>query len=310
MSIPESQLKIWAKFHQTDKAKFTHEKVRSVISSYDYSQDYDFENYLQGSYRNHTNIHADTDVDVVIQLNSIFRGNTSLLTEEETEEYDEHYSSASYSLEDFKNEVIKALYNGFGYNRIKIGNKSIKVLADNSGSMYNADVVVAMQYRLYVPNKRKNTKVDSIGLYYYEGIWFKTSSGEEIINYPKLHYENGKEKQEKTNKLFKPIVRIFKNMRNTAKEKRYLSSKDIAPSYFIQCLLYNVPDYIFSGSYREIVINILNYLDEKINDNESYKYFISQNEIVPLFGSESDKWDITNARIFIDALIKMWNNWE
>ena len=310
MSIPESQLETWAKYHQTNKAKYTHERVRNIINNYDYSQYYNFEDYLQGSYRNHTNIHADTDVDIVIQLNSIFRGNTSLLTKEQTDEYDEHYSSASYSLEDFKNEVIKALCNGFGYNRIEIGNKSIKVLADNSGNMYNADVVVAMEYRLYVPDERENTEKDSIGLHYFEGILFTTYSGEEIINYPKLHYKNGNKKQENTNGLFKPIVRIFKNMRNNANEKWYLVKKDIAPSYFIQCLLYNVPNYIFDGSYQEIIENILNYLNEELNNEESYKRFISQNEIVPLFGSESDKWDITNARIFIDALIKMWNNWE
>ena len=305
MPIPENQLETWAKYHQTDKAKYTHEKVRNVINDYYYSKDYDFEDYLQGSYRNHTNIYADTDVDIVIQLNSIFRGNISELIEKLTEEYNNYYSSASYSLENFKDEVVNALYDSFGYSRTEIGNKSIKILADNSGSMYNADVIVAMQYRLYVPDKRKNTKKDGLGLYYYEGILFNTSSGEEIINYPKLHYKNGKEKQENTNGLFKPIVRIFKNMRNTAQKKGYLWDKNIAPSYFIQCLLYNVPNYIFDGGYKIIIEDILYWLNNNINND-----FISQNEIVPLFGSGSDKWDITKSRIFIDALIKMWNNWE
>ena len=31
MPIPENQLKTWAKLHQTDKAKYTHEKVRQEI---------------------------------------------------------------------------------------------------------------------------------------------------------------------------------------------------------------------------------------------------------------------------------------
>lgn len=307
MAVPEKQLKTWARFIQTDKAKKTHESIRSVIRDYEYSRNYNFEDYLQGSYKNHTNIWADTDVDIVIQLNSVFRSNTLDLTEEQRRRHNSYYPKATYRLDDFKTEVLKALYEGFGYSRIEIGNKSIKVTADDSNAMYKADVIISMQYRLYVPNEEENTKTDDIGLPYYEGILFKTFVGDEIVNFPKLHYENGKKKHSNTNNLFKPIVRIFKNMRNKAAEKGYLY-KDIAPSYFVQCLLYNVPDYIFRGSYQEIVEDILNWLSKELNDN--WKKFVSQNEIIPLFGPDSDKWDITNAKIFVKSLIRMWGNWD
>lgn len=77
MAIPESQLEIWARWHQTKKAKNTHERIRNVIRTYKYTRDYDFEDYLQGSYKNNTNIWADTDVDIVVQLNSVFKRNIS-----------------------------------------------------------------------------------------------------------------------------------------------------------------------------------------------------------------------------------------
>jgi len=313
MAIPESQLKTWAKLHQTQKAVNTHIVIRDVIRNFDYSRNYDFDDYLQGSYKNDTNIWADTDVDIVIQLNSVFRRNISNLTLEQQELYRRYYSSATYGLDEFKEEVINALNKKFGYKRIRIGNKSVKVLLINYENMYDADVVICQQYRLYVPSRRKNTTKDELtGLYYYEGICFKTSYGEEIINYPKLHYQNGVEKHQGTWQKFKPIVRIFKNMRNTAMDRNYLDRKNVAPSYFIQCLLYNVPDNIFadSDSYQEITVNILNYLSKALYNEESYKNFISQNEIVPLFGESSDKWNISNAREFIEAIIKMWNDWR
>lgn len=193
---------------------------------------------------------------------------------------------------------------------MKIGNKSVKILSDDNVNMYNADVIICQQYRLYVPSRRKNATKDKLtGLYYYEGIWFKTSYGEAIINYPKLHYQNGVEKHQATDQKFKPVVRIFKNMRNKAVEKGYLLHESAAPSYFVQCLLYNIPDYIFSSSYREIVESILNWLSESLYDVDIYRNFVSQNEIVPLFGEGSDKWNIYDARKFVNSLIRMWNEW-
>jgi len=325
MPIPERQLETWAKYHSTDKAQYTHKLIREAIRNYDYSRNYDFEDYLQGSYKSNTNIWADTDVDIVVQLNSEFQSNINNLIFEQRKTYVRAYRSKILSniykttediLNDFREDIIKALRNKFGYFKVKIGNKSVKVLPDDSGNRYKADVVIALQYRLYVQTRRKNTTFDpETGLYYYEGIWFRTSSSEEIINFPKLHLKNGSDKNQKTNGKFKPVVRIFKNMRNKAIELGYLPSKEIAPSYFIQCLLYNVPDNVFLGSFQEIVYKILNWLSDALYDYDDYtieRNFRSQNEIVPLFGqkNDKDKWNIHHARIFLNALIKMWNEWK
>jgi hypothetical protein len=311
MAIPERQLETWANFHSTEKAKYTHEVIRRAIRSYSFSRDYKFDDYLQGSYKNKTNIYADTDVDIVIQLNSIFVADISRLNEEQQAFFEICYPEASYGLEDFKKEVLQALYNKFGYERVEIGNKAIKILKDNYGKTCDADVVVALQYRLYVPSNYENAKQDEIGLYYYEGIWFKTLL-EEIVNFPKLHYENGKNKNQKTEQKFKRLVRIFKNMRNKAIEDWYIVNKKIAPSYFIECLLYNVPDsiYIACSSYQELLENVMYYLETALDNEEAYSRFTSQNEIVPLFGTSSDKWNVEIARAFIKALRLMWDSWR
>ncbi len=322
MPIPESQLETWAKYQSTDKAKYTHEVIRKAIRKYNYSRNYDFKDYLQGSYASDTNIYADTDVDIVVQLNSEFQSNISNLIPEQRETYvgayrykilSNIYKTTKDILNNFREDIVNALRNKFGYSKVKIENKSVKVLPDNSGNRYKADIVIALQYRLYVPTRKKNTNKDELtGLYYYEGIWFKTSSNDEIINFPKLHLKNGSCKNQRTNGKFKPVVRIFKNMRNKALEPGYLPSKEIAPSYFIQCLLYNVPDNVFFGSFQETVLKIFNWFSDALYDYDDYtieRNFISQNEIVPLFGQGNDKWNIHHARIFLNALIKMWNEW-
>ena len=94
MGIPESQLETWSRQGATTTAVSTHESIRKALSA-DTSlityQDYD--SYLQGSYRNSTNIRGDSDVDVVVQLNSVFNSNVSALTADEISAYNRTYSA-------------------------------------------------------------------------------------------------------------------------------------------------------------------------------------------------------------------------
>jgi len=77
MGIPESQLAIWSHQGAVTTAKATHESIRNALDSYRWTDGVDFEVYLQGSYKNNTNIRGDMDVDVVVQLNSSFYSNLS-----------------------------------------------------------------------------------------------------------------------------------------------------------------------------------------------------------------------------------------
>lgn len=62
-------------------AKSAADSIKNALDSYaGWPDNTDFEVFPQGSYKNNTNIHTDSDVDVVVQLNSTFRSN---LTEEE-----------------------------------------------------------------------------------------------------------------------------------------------------------------------------------------------------------------------------------
>ena len=288
MGIPESQLEAWSHQGAVTTAKATHESIRNALNSYEWANGVDFEVYLQGSYKNDTNIRGDMDVDIVIQLNSVYYNNLS-----EEQKRDLGLSSASYGWNDFRVDVLKALKDYYTSPTISEGNKSIKVEA--SSGRLPADVVVCAQYRRY----------RSLNIHdYVEGMTFWTKNeNRQVINYPKIHYDNGVNKHQNANNQYKPTVRIFKNIRNYLEENNYISDS-VASSYFVECLLYNIPNEKFSGGYQDVFYNIVNWLNK-----DNLEDYICQNGQLKLFGDTSEQWSIYNAKSLVQKLIKLWNEW-
>jgi len=288
MGISESQLETWSHQGAVTTAKATHESIRNALDSYGWPNSVNFEVYLQGSYKNDTNIRRDMDVDVVVELNSTFFNN---LSKEQQERFG--FIPANYTWIDFRKDALNSLIDYYDRNRISEGNKSIKVQT----SYLPADVVVCIQYRKY-PSHPVNES-DFAG-----GMTFCTrNENRQVINYPKIHYDNGVKKHQITNNQYKPTVRMFKNIRNYLVEKNYIS-KHLAPSYFLECLLYNVPNIKFEGTYQEKFRNIVNWLSKA-----NLGSFVCQNEQLDLFGNSPEQWSVDNAKKLIENLIKLWENW-
>ena len=282
MAIPESQLETWAKQGAITTAKTTADSIKNALNSYG-PKGVDFEVYLQGSYKNSTNIRGDSDVDVVAQLNSTFYSNLS-----EEQKRILGLTPASYGWSDFRSDVLKALKSYYEQSQISEGNKSIKIKANNG--RLPADVVVCCQYRRY-------RTVDSYD--YVEGMTFwTTNDNRQVINYPKVHYDNGVSKHKNSNQWYKPVVRLFKNSRGSI-------SGDIIPSYFLECMLYNVPSSNFDTSYQDTFCNVVNWLN-KANLAE----FVCQNGQLKLFGPTPEQWSTNEAESFIQNIISLWNNWR
>jgi hypothetical protein len=138
------------------------------------------------------------------------------------------------------------------------------------------------------------------------GVQFADSAGNLTLNYPKLHIENGEAKnsQPRTNGRYKPSVRMFKNARNTATERGLLID-GTAPSYFVECLLFNVLDECYTASVRETYAAVVNYLSAN-----SLAGYYCQNGQLPLFGPASTQWNTIDANSFVQALATLWNEWE
>lgn len=294
MAINESQLETWAKQGSVSQSSSTYASVKKALEdSKAIYKDKSFEVFLQGSYGNDTNIYAESDVDVVIRLDSIFRGDTDSLSIEEKSAYN-NLPNATYNFKDFKKAVIIRLQNTFGKENIVEGNKAIKIKP--SQSRRSVDVVVAHEHRNYYswPNG------------YISGIVFPTLLNSEIINYPKKHSDNCTNKHQETDQNFKPMVRIFKNIRSELVENRIIT-KDIAPSYFIEGLLHSAPKELFIGSYEDMVVNILNWFH---NMSDRSKLLCANEQYYLLRDGVSVCWSPANAQKFINETIKLWNNWD
>jgi hypothetical protein len=194
----------------------------------------------QGSHHNHTNIRLDSDVDIVVVHSATFFPDISGLTEADKQLHDRYRTPATYSYGQFKEEVNNVLQKKFGLVNTQRKNKCIRV--NGNSSRVNADVVPAFPYRRY----------RSHGVVAAEGIGLFPDNEFTIIHsFPKHHYDNGVAKNDRTSKAFKSVVRIFKNVRNDLSDKGFLRGGDM-PSFFIECLVWNVPNSFFTGeTYRD-----------------------------------------------------------
>ena len=83
MRITDEVLLKWSAIGSTDLSKYGYDFVKNRLENLDFikANSQDFEIYLQGSYANHTNIRRESDVDIVLQYNGIFRYDDSRLDE-------------------------------------------------------------------------------------------------------------------------------------------------------------------------------------------------------------------------------------
>jgi len=302
MAIPLSQLTTWSNQGATVSAKATHESIRNALSC-DQSPIKDrvsrgsIKLYLQGSYKNDTNIRADSDVDLVVELTAAFGHNAAELPYDQKQIHDRSYSNATYDWNDLRRDVVTALVNYYGTTNVDAsGNKSIKLLP--SSGRLKADIVPVVSYRKYDYFYGTDSYNAEEGVKLYH-----RATNRAIINYPEHHFRNGASKHQNTQNQFKSVVRIMKNARNYLVDKGLLD-KDKAPSYFLQSLIYNVPNSYFSSDLSESVRSALSYVYTNPIDK-----FICQNGLTPLFDKSEDSWNTSDAVATIVALVDLWDRW-
>lgn len=258
-----------------------------------------FDIFLQGSYGNDTNIFADSDVDIVILTDSLYYYDTSLVPVNEqlrAKAAMDGIAQASFSWHQFYSEVKDALVKSFG-NAVEPGQKAIRIAA--GGSRRNADVLVATEFRRYRRFPTGAVSQHDLGLCFFD----QKGTGSRIANFPKQHSKNCTAKHHATQQRFKPMVRILKNLRGKLVSDGLLND-GVAPSYFLEGLLYNVPNSLFVTSYQDTFINAFNWIVE--NDRSK---FICANAEYYLFGESSVNWRTANCDAFLDAVKRRWDSW-
>lgn len=107
-----------------------------------------------------------------------------------------------------------------------------------------------------------------------------------------------------TDHYFKRTVRIFKNMRNrlTAYE---IIKPGSAPSYFVEGMLWNVPNEYFGANYSATVQTCLAWLKQA----DSTKLACA-NDLYWLIRENSDVcWNKADYDAFRAACQDLWDNW-
>lgn len=296
MSIPETQLETWARQGATASSAAIYHRISSALEAAPELAGREVRIYLQGSYRNDTNIRGDSDVDIVAELRDTFYSNKEELPPDQYRLHEQQHSKAAYQLADFRRDVTTILRQAFPSHQIQEGAKSIKIPRTNAN--IPADVVPCCAYREYgsffgigVPQTK-----------YTEGIWlFDVKRNQSVIGFPKQHFENGVAKNGVTNNWFKPTVRVFKNIRSLLEDSKLLP-EGVASSNHIECLVYNVPVGNFGGSYSGTMRSSLQWLiDAELNK------FVCVNGQRWLFGP--DQWSQENAKRFVATVVDLWNEW-
>lgn len=248
--------------------------------------------YLQGSYKNSTNVTKSSDVDLVVQLETIWVANKESLPADQLAKYDASYVSVSYPFSEFNQAIFSALLQYFGTGNVINDNKCLKI--KKHGKYCDADVIPCFTYRYYGFFENVDKQ------HYQEGMYFITNEGKMVRNFPKLHYEALTKKSDATNGIFKETVRMFKNMRDDLIDKGVIS-EGIAKSYFIENLLYRVPVQNFTTpqTLTERFKTILEHLIVMYNSHQ-IKKFTCANEIDLLISDTN--WKLEDVQQFLIAL--------
>lgn len=276
--------------------------IRDAVSEHDTLRGRNIKVIAQGSYRNNTNVRAESDVDIcVCCMVPFFYDYTSAdYTMQES-----NVVAAAYTFREFKNDVEAALVQKFGRAGVFRGTKAFDAHANTY--RVGADVVATFAHRRY---QKKVYDFLRGGSYIYpytepEGTQFlPDGGGNPIVNWPEQHYTNGVAKNKATGFRFKSAVRALKNMKYEIEEFGNPAQKKAAkeaPSYLIECLVYNVQN-LAGDSYYDTVRNVITVAYNATKTDETCKRWLEANEMKWLF-RPTQPWTREQAHAF---LLEAW----
>ncbi len=301
MPISIEQLEKWASppsAAETERIRHTRQLIEDVldrhlpgnqIKSAHALNSFNYEVYVQGSYANSTNIGGESDIDIVVQLNSIFSSDLAQLPPLERALHDQTHRNVNYKAFEFKDHVFTALKAAFG-DTVEYADKCLKV-KENTNRVH-ADVVPCFIHKVYKRYLSHDNET------FIPGIKFiNTGDGSLVINFPKVHLANCEAKNKDTASKFKAVIRIFKNLKHELIGQGKITAEN-APSYYIENLIYNCSSPCFDGSLADCTIKTLQFLFDAM-ESARIAGFVCANEQDSLFSS--DTWNITDAGKFITA---------
>ena len=249
--------------------------------------------YLHGSRAGDTVTRVDEPVDVVIESGtSYLAGFTPHVSDLARQSIEGTLAAGSWDYWQFYREVEAALVAAFP-GSVRRGEHSLQLARDPEVSspprvvpvQVPAEVIVALPYRHY----------SGLGGW-TAGITYFTTGFDQVVQYPRLHRDNGALKDRETEGRYKATVRMAKQMRDYLQDVLALEPGRV-PSYFLEGLLWNVPARRYmTDAPGPRMHEVVRYLE-----GAYLPAFEQQHMIEALFGPAPSQWTTSDARLFIDA---------
>jgi hypothetical protein len=282
----ESQFDRWASPPSQTEQQKAENAVRAVRAAINGSQALSgraLAVFAQGSYRNRTNVRAESDVDVCVQCSDSFYYD---LPDGTTPAQFGFVSPATYLFPQFQADVKAALVAHFGAASVRAGTKAFDIHANTY--RIDADVLPCFEYRRY----QAGVATPVLGTAFMSG-------GGRIHNYPQQHYDSGVAKNTATSQRFKRLARILKNLRCEMLESDKAPSARRMASFLLESLAWNVPDNLYvDQSNVQLVRSVLIYLYNSTETDEKCASWLEVNGIKYLF-HPIQPWKREDVRQFL-----------
>lgn len=275
---------------EQQRAENAEKQIREAISASEKLKSRDIKVFTQGSYKNRVNVRKDSDVDIgVVCFDSFF---PEYPDDNAKATLNKSHSDSNYTYNMFKNEIEEALVIKFGRSHVTRGSKSFDI-KENTYRV-EADVAAFFEHRRYTSTTKYLSGVEMIP---------DDLRPPMVRNWPDHHYDNGVKKNTNTSRRYKRAVRILKSLSNEMSSKGIESAKK-APSFLVECLVWNTPnEYFYDTTYKIQIKGILAYLFNNTMNDDKCTEWGEVSELKYLFRS-SQPWTRQEAHDFISDA---WN---
>ncbi|RAG81979.1 nucleotidyltransferase [Streptacidiphilus pinicola] len=272
---------------ETERLERAERMIRSAVRGHTAFAGLDLSVEAKGSYANNTNVRYDSDVDIKVQLNDRVVHAYHPKLSHWSWRLNNHYRGP-WTATRLRQELGAALNTAFG--AIDATRNVAFYIPEVAGSRPSADVVPCFAYRQYR---------DANASQWDEGSIVHTRDGGNIVNWPAQQLVNGRDKNKRTNRRYKFAVRALKYVENDLARRGVINE---LPSYFMECLIYNVPDAVLMGdsldaSFRGAIAHLRGEV-HMIWGN--WRGMLEPNEMKKVF-QDGQKWKIRDARQLLDA---------
>ena len=264
--------------------------VRGAINAHLAFKGVNLRVYAKGSYPNNTNVRVDSDVDIVVENHEChywdYHSDVDPVPPRHVNPYEGPWTPPVW-----RHEVTQALINCFGKSDVDTTGSIALIVSEKPGSRPSTDVVPSYLYYRYDSADRRVANQGSKV--------FKATTGS-IINWPEQQLDNGRAKNNATNRRYKNYVRALKNAENYLVKQGTITRK---PSYLMECLGYNVPNgTLTTGDLDQGFRATLVWLWQNLTDNYARENWLEPNRLKYLFGSHQ-KWTVEDAK---SVVLETW----